>query len=1259
MPAARLRRVRWTTATIGVVAVLGASASGAAKVPSAAVPTVSRLSAAAGASFDVRQTLAVVPPGRTHAAATLRQSLGRFGRVDLDSRTGTPRIVQKLDGYLTAPSNAAPETVALSYVRAHHDLFGLDADDLSSLGLMRSWRTNEYTHLMFAQTVGGIPAMDNGVVANVAADGRLINAGGSPLPGLTVASLDPRVPAAEAVRTALSQLGVTGSVTEVATGSDPRRTTRFAEGHTARLTLFGAPGTSRLAWRVMLRRGSAPFADVMIDARTGTLLRQQSLIRDVVNALVFPNFPAAPVGGSQTTVDISNYITFPGDPQFFGDFAYSFTDVNDDGVREDIAPSSGDDYMFSFVPFTVPPGNCSPYPCSWDYRTPNSWTTNRRQAATQAFYFVNRFHDHLLAAPIQFTRAKGNFDGFDRVWISVDNGAALNGGLPDQDHLNNSFMSTGPPGVGEPVAYMQLELFQPVEGETFRSANSADDPSIVYHEYTHGLSNRLVSDVDWEPLLDLNQSNDLSEAWSDWYAMDYIVQQGFITDTPTGGEVKVGLYLGDSHRSQGLDCAVGAPAGVCPGGLNTGTGGYTYGDLGKVLDRPESHADGEIWAETLWDLRRRLIADRGAAEGVRRTQLLVTRAMELSPGQPSFLDMRNAILQADTVFNGGADRTAIWDVFAARGMGYFAGTFDASDVHPAENFAIPPPAGGPTGSIAGTLRNEQGAPLAGAAVSIGGHDSGFGDDLTATTNGSGQYVIGSVPVGTYEEVFAAAPGGYDLATAADVAVVGSQTTALDFTAIRDWAASAGGATIAAFTGPDYGPDCGPPRAIDTLDRQVWTTDSPADPSDPGPKSITVHLPTALNVSTFAIDPTAGCITGITASLGDFRIETSADGVSFAVSATGTFTSADTYRLNTVNPNPGTESNVRFVRLTGLTTQNMNPPFQGSVWMNVTELEVYGTTGGGGGACTRTGSAVSLALSAGGSYTIGRSGSNLAVTGPGVTDSSCGGATMTNIDSISTTGGSGSESLTIDLSGGPLGPGLTNEGTGTSEIEVSANLGPGADTLAVTGSAAADNYRFGTAGANLNGDDDGNDVVLSGIENLTVNGSAGNDVISAGGALGTASPLTIPVVLNGGSGNDKQTGGTGSDTINGGDGKDTCNALKAADGSDTCTGGAGVDTASYSARAGAVSLTNDGAANDGSAGESDNIASDVENLTGGKGGDTIKIATSGSNIGKGGGGNDALDIRDGIAANGDKADGGGGVADSCLVDAGDTKLNCEA
>ena len=46
-----------------------------------------------------------------------------------------------------------------------------------------------------------------------------------------------------------------------------------------------------------------------------------------------------------------------------------------------------------------------------------------------------------------------------------------------------------------------------------------------------------------------------------------------------------------------VDCPVGVAAANCPvDGFGSGPGGYTYADYGKIVGRPEVHADGEIWA---------------------------------------------------------------------------------------------------------------------------------------------------------------------------------------------------------------------------------------------------------------------------------------------------------------------------------------------------------------------------------------------------------------------------------------------------------------------------------------------------------------------------------------------------------------------------------------------------------------------------------------------------------------------------------------
>jgi len=73
------------------------------------------------------------------------------------------------------------------------------------------------------------------------------------------------------------------------------------------------------------------------------------------------------------------------------------------------------------------------------------------------------------------------------------------------------------------------------------------------------------------------------------------------------------------------------------------------------------------------------------------------------------------------------------------------------------------------GTIAGTVKNQQNAPIMGATVTCG--------DVTATTNASGAYSM-QVPAGTHS-VTASAPG-YDSVTQDNVIVVTGQTTTVNF-----------------------------------------------------------------------------------------------------------------------------------------------------------------------------------------------------------------------------------------------------------------------------------------------------------------------------------------------------------------------------------------------------------------------------------------------------------------------------------------------
>ena len=91
-------------------------------------------------NYDVRASRTVVDRAAEYAAKpsaavkALEGLLGTQGVVAIDGLTGTPRMVGRLDGYLTGPSGASAADVALGYVRAHAGVFGID---LSTLQLAR------------------------------------------------------------------------------------------------------------------------------------------------------------------------------------------------------------------------------------------------------------------------------------------------------------------------------------------------------------------------------------------------------------------------------------------------------------------------------------------------------------------------------------------------------------------------------------------------------------------------------------------------------------------------------------------------------------------------------------------------------------------------------------------------------------------------------------------------------------------------------------------------------------------------------------------------------------------------------------------------------------------------------------------------------------------------------------------------------------------------------------------------------------------
>jgi hypothetical protein len=262
---------------------------------------------------------------------------------------------------------------------------------------------------------------------------------------------------------------------------------------------------------------------------------------------------------------------------------------------------------------------------------------------------------------------------------------------------------------------------------------------------------------------------------------------------------------------------------------------------------------------------------------------------------------------------------------------------------------MPPARGAARTSVTGTVADSgTGAPLAGVTITFAGHSSGFAGSYRATTDARGRYTIADVrPGGTYPEVSATEPG-YE--TVLRDVRVHDGANQVDWTLRRDWAATSGGGTVTDFNGDDYTEvGCGPDAAIDTAQRTGWSTDATyGGDGRIDPRHMVVRLPAAVDVSEIAINPSGNCGDDPSASTGDYRVETSADGQTWTVAAQGHFGTADRDRMNAVPLAAGSTSQVRYLRYSMLGTQIAeegiscpNDFYAGCYYVDTVEVGVYG------------------------------------------------------------------------------------------------------------------------------------------------------------------------------------------------------------------------------------------------------------------------------------------------------------------------------
>ena len=235
----------------------------------------------------------------------------------------------------------------------------------------------------------------------------------------------------------------------------------------------------------------------------------------------------------------------------------------------------------------------------------------------------------------------------------------------------------------------------------FVNSDGDFDNGIVAHEYTHGISTRLVGGG-----AGLGGSVEQpGEGWSDWAWLMMQIKPGDTRNDARG----IGTFA-NNQTITGLGIRQYRYS------TNMSVNPHTFGDTnGKwyndgTNDRIDVHGLGSIWAVTLWDLAWNYIDKYGydaniynGTGGNNKVMRLVLDAMKLTPANPSLIQCRDAVIQADLNTTNGENYCMIWETFARRGFGKNASSGGKTSIagieDQTEDFTVPTPGSTPaTGS---------------------------------------------------------------------------------------------------------------------------------------------------------------------------------------------------------------------------------------------------------------------------------------------------------------------------------------------------------------------------------------------------------------------------------------------------------------------------------------------------------------------------------------------------------------------------------
>jgi extracellular elastinolytic metalloproteinase len=517
--------------------------------------------------------------------------------------------VSRSDAGLTAPSGAAARDVVTGYLK-----------ETRTLSVKKEARgKNGVTHVRLEQSIGGLPVYGAYVKASVDPSGRLVS--------IIEHTVDDNAPV---TRTSLTPNDALHAALAHRYGSSAIPTF-YRSPLVTKVMIPTTGGGLEQGYLVETWEQKSNLLWHTVIGAAGNVTYQE--LRTASDSyFIFPIHPAATpqttvagpgAGNNESPLGWVTGNTTTGNNVD----AYLDRDFNNIADTNSRPISSTRDFIYPFSPTSDP-----------------TTAGNQQLAVANLFYLTNFLHDFLYRHG--FDEAAGNFqtDNFGRGGLGND---PVDAEAQDGGSTNNANFSTTADGTR---GRMQMYLWN----STTPNRDGDLDADIVFHEYGHGLTWRMIDGMG------SGLAAAIGEGMSDAVAC-------YITENDTVGE-----YVKNN--------AIGArryPYTNYP---------LTY----RSANGSNPHANGEIYAAAMWKLRGLWLASGRTMDPLWDS---VIDGMNFTPANPEMEEMRDGILAAMPTQ---AEDCLVWNAFSAFGIGLNATATDTCDlsgnctIRITEDFSQPP-----------------------------------------------------------------------------------------------------------------------------------------------------------------------------------------------------------------------------------------------------------------------------------------------------------------------------------------------------------------------------------------------------------------------------------------------------------------------------------------------------------------------------------------------------------------------------------------